>query len=436
MPGVATQDVIRQRNLSVLLRRLHVDGALSRADLTAAMGLNRSTIKALVEELAAMNLVTETIPGTAQRAGRPSHVVAVRCDTAYVLAANVGVDTVTVAAFGLGGHILARRDYPLGGPGASADAVIARLAAECAAIRSALERSPDRRLVGIGVAIPGMVHAEDGRVEFAPNLMWRNVPFAAPLSAALDVDVPIRIGNDGDLGALAEQVRGAGRGVAHLVYIAGEVGIGGGIIVDGRLVLGRHGFAGEIGHVMVHPDGRPCRCGGRGCLETEVGEEAILTACGRDPRAGRQATHEVFEAARRGDRRAQDGLRHIAVWLGRGLGSIINVFDPEVVIIGGPLSSLLPLAEPVIREELAASTLPHRRSVQIRPPGLGEDSSLFGAAELAFERLLEDPSMMGEGAARVRLAAEDSATADAVVEDLATADTAPTRPRQRAVSGS
>ncbi|MBX6372476.1 MAG: ROK family protein [Acidothermus sp.] len=430
MSNVTTQDVIRQRNLSVLLHLLHVEGARSRADLTAATGLNRSTIKALVEELAGLRLVTETIPGTAQRAGRPSHVVAVRPDTAYVLAANVGVDTVTVAAFGLGGCVVFRREYTLGGPGASPEQVIATLAAEFSTIRSIVEKEAGRRLVGIGVAIPGMVRAEDGRVEFAPNLMWHGVPFAAPLAEALDVEVPVRIANDGDLGALAEHIRGAGRGVGHLVYIAGEVGIGGGIIIDGRMVLGRHGFAGEIGHIVVNPQGRPCRCGSRGCLETEVGEEAILRACGRDPHGGRAAMRELFHAALHGDRRVLSGLHHVAVWLGRGLGNVVNVFDPEVVIVGGPLSALLPLAEDVIRGELAASTLPHRHHVRIVPPQLGEDSSLYGAAELAFETLLDDPTKFSEHLARARPYV-DQRLVDA---QALTGSRGSTRPRRKAES--
>jgi len=244
-PG-ATQDEIRRRNVSTLLRQVHVHGALSRAQLTGFMGLNRSTIKALVGELTDAGLVNETIPETGLRAGRPSHVVVPRSDTAYVLAANIGVDTVSAAAVGLGGVILARREYRLAGLGVKPDVVANRLAAEFRRLEAKLPLGS--WLAGVGVGVPGVVRRADGWVEFAPNMMWEGVPFGELLATRLDVPAGVRVGNDGDLGALAEHVRGAGRGIDHLLYLAGEVGIGGGIIVDGRTVAGAQGYAGEFGH--------------------------------------------------------------------------------------------------------------------------------------------------------------------------------------------
>jgi predicted NBD/HSP70 family sugar kinase len=200
------------------------------------------------------------------------------------------------------------------------------------------------------------------------------------------------VGNDGDLGGLAEHVRGAGRGIGHLIFLAGEVGIGGGIVVEGRILTGAHGYGGELGHMMVNPDGRPCRCGSRGCFETEVGEDAVLVACGREAGGGRPALLEVFNAARQGEPRAVDGLQHIAVWVARGLTSLVNIFNPDVVILGGPLSSLFLLTGDRIKSEMdSLSRFPGRAQVRLLQPGLGEDSSLLGAAESAFEPLLTDP---------------------------------------------
>jgi predicted NBD/HSP70 family sugar kinase len=386
----ATQDEIRRRNLSTLLQRVHLSGAQSRAQLTAAMGLNRSTIKALVEELADAGLVTETIPETGLRAGRPSHVVVPRSDTAYVLAANVGVDTVTVAAVGLGGVVVARREYRLGGPGVKPDAVAKRISEEFGRLKTRV--GEHAWLAGVGVGVPGVIRRPDGFVEFAPNLMWRGVPFAEMLSKRLGDQVCVLVGNDGDLGAMAEHAHGAGRGIDDLLYIAGEVGVGGGMIVQGHPVTGAQGYAGEFGHMIVNPKGRPCRCGSRGCFETEVGEEAVLRACGRDPAGGRTAMLEVFTAASRGEKRALDGLNDIAIWVARGLGSLVNIFNPEVVILGGPLSSLFFLTGDVIRAEMESLTMvAGRRRMRVVQPGLGEDSSLLGAAEMAFEELLDDP---------------------------------------------
>jgi predicted NBD/HSP70 family sugar kinase len=389
----ATQDEIRRRNLSTLLRQLHVQGAQSRAQLTESMGLNRSTIKALVGELADAGLVSETIPETGLRAGRPSHVVVPRSDTAYVLAANIGVDTVSVAAVGLGGVILARHEYRMS-TATKPDAVARRLATEFTRIRTKLPANA--WLSGVGVGVPGAVRTSDGLVEFAPNLMWRSAPFGEMLAERLDVHTDVRIGNDGDLGGLAEHVRGSGRGIGDLIYLAGEVGVGGGIIVDGRLVTGSQGYAGELGHMIVNPNGRLCRCGSRGCFETEVGEEAVLEACGRDPSGGRPAMLEVFAAANAGEQKALDGLHETARWVARGLATLVNLFNPDIVILGGPLSSLFFLTGDVINAQLETMTMfAGRRRVRLVPPGLGQDSSLLGAAELAFEPLIADPLDQG-----------------------------------------
>jgi predicted NBD/HSP70 family sugar kinase len=389
-PSGATQDEIRRRNVSTLLRQVHVQGQLSRAQLTARMGLNRSTIKALVGDLCDAGLVAETIPENGLRAGRPSHLVGPRSDTAYVLAANIGVDTVTVAAVGLGGVINARSEYRLPGPGVDYDAVIERLADELRRLQKSVK--PGGWLAGVGVGVPGAVRRADGFVEFAPNLGWRGVPFGDRLSQRLALPVQTSVGNDGDLGGLAEHVRGAGRGIGHLIYLAGEVGIGGGIVVDGRILTGAHGYGGELGHMMVNPNGRQCRCGSRGCFETEAGEDAVLVACGRTAGGGRAALLEVFAAASHGETRALEGLQSIALWVARGLTSLVNILNPDVVILGGPLSSLFFLTGDRIKSEMdAMSTFAGRAQVRLLQPGLGEDSSLLGAAELAFEPLLDDP---------------------------------------------
>lgn len=386
----ATQDEIRRRNVSTLLRHVHVRGALSRAQLTSLMGLNRSTIKALVDELIESGLVTETIPETGLRAGRPSHVVVPRTDTAYVLAANIGVDTVTVAAVGLGGIIHARREFRLPGPGVKPELVVKRLADVLRRLQTQVPAGA--WLAGVGIGMPGVVRQSDGFIELAPNLLWRGVPFGELIARRLDFGVPTRVGNDGDLGSFAEHVRGAGRGIDNLIYLSGEVGVGGGIIVDGRILTGAQGYAGELGHMIINPAGRQCRCGSRGCFETEVGEEAVLVACGREAGGGRRAMLEVFAAANSGEKRALEGLHSIAIWVARGLASLVNIFNPEIVILGGPLSSLFFLTSDVIRTEMDALTMFGHRRVQLLPPGLGEDSSLLGAAESAFEDLLIDPT--------------------------------------------
>jgi predicted NBD/HSP70 family sugar kinase len=312
-----------------------------------------------------------------------------RADAAYVLAANLGVDGVSAAAVGLGGRILARKEYRLSGVGSKPALVVGRLATE---LRKLVGQVPDGRLVGIGVGVPGTVRRSDGFVEQAPNMEWFGVPVAALVGERLGFGVPVRVGNDGDLGALAEHVRGAGRGCDNMIYIAGEVGVGGGLIVDGRTLQGAGGYAGEIGHMLVNPDGHRCRCGSTGCLETEAGEEALLREAGEPTDGGRPAARRVLERARGGDATAQAAVDRVATWLGRGIASLINVFNPEVVIMGGPQSRVFALAEGVVRATIERHAMsPARQQVRVVRPGLGGDSSLLGAAELAFEPLLADP---------------------------------------------
>ena len=389
-PG-ATQEEVRRRNLSTVLRAVHEAGAVSRAELTSSMGLNRSTIKALVAELEGAGLVREEIPDTRLGAGRPSHVVIPCHESVYVLAANINVDAVQVAVVSLGGRVIARKEYRLAGVGSDPDVVAARLARE---LRALAGRAPHgARLVGVGVGVAGVVRNVDGFIEFAPNLQWHRIPWGEILTARLRLPVVLRVANDGDLGALAELVRGAGRGLRDLVYVAGEVGIGGGLVMAGQLIQGAGGYAGEIGHILVNPDGRACRCGNRGCWETEAGEEALLRAGGMPPEAGRRGARRLLARARLGDPEAVGAVHEVALWVGRGIGSLVNVLNPDMVILGGVLSSVFELAEDTVRQVVERQSLdgPHR-DLRLAAAGLGGDSSLIGAAELAFELLLSDPA--------------------------------------------
>lgn len=380
---------MRRHNVSTVLRHVHVQGAISRADLTGRLGLNRSTIKAIVAELAASGLVSEELPRTRARAGRPSHVVVPRAG-AYVLAASMSIDCVHVAAIGLGGRVLARRERSLCGTDSQPAAVVARVATSLLRLRRDLP--PGSELVGVGVSVPGLVRRADGLVELAPNLGWVGVPFGDMLRSRLAVGVPLQVGNDADVGALAEHVRGAGRGSDNLIYISGEVGIGGGVIVAGRILEGSGGYAGELGHLGVNPAGRTCRCGAVGCLETEVGAEALLRAAGRPADGGTAAVAETIERAAAGDPAAVRGVEHVARWLGRGLGGIVNLLNPDLIILGGSLTAVFLAAPDVVHRALRASTLAaSARQLRIATPGLGADSSLLGAAESAFESLLNDP---------------------------------------------
>ena len=244
-------------------------------------------------------------------------------------------------------------------------------------------------MVGVGVGVPGLVRQPDGLVRFAPNLGWVDVPLGEHLAEALGLSVPVVVGNDSDLGAIAERLRGSAVGAANVIYLSGQVGVGGGIVVDGNLMMGAQGYAGEIGHMRVNPKGRACRCGAIGCWETEIGEPARAgrhrvarhDAGGRDRRAGRG----------RATRRRPRASRVVGDWLGVGVANLVNILNPDVVVFGGTLREILPAVRGSVEAALSSALTAPGEHVVLALPALGDDSTLLGAAETAFAPLLDDP---------------------------------------------
>jgi predicted NBD/HSP70 family sugar kinase len=382
----ASVDDVRRRNLSSLLRLLHVRGATSRADLTALTGLNRSTVKTLTEDLVVAHLARESAPVGRGGAGRPSILVEPASDRAHVLALDIGVEHLTALRLGVGGIVLDRRTLRQG----SGDFTVRRTLTRAARlVRTLIDATPaDSRCVGIGVGVCGVVSDDDGVVRFAPNLGWVDVPFGAMLADRIGTSMPIVLGNDGDLGARAEHLRGAARGLTDIVYVAGEVGIGGGVIVGGRPMRGTGGYGGEIGHMVVDPKGPLCRCGRRGCWETLISETAVLATTGA-PAGAQQA--DVLAAAERGEAWPRAGLKRVGRALGTGTANLVNIFNPQVIVYGGAVRHVFTATEPVVREALAGVLAAPAEQVQLVVAGLGDDSVAVGAAELAFEALLDDP---------------------------------------------
>jgi predicted NBD/HSP70 family sugar kinase len=388
-------DEIRRNNLGLLLDHVHRDGDLTRAQLTRRLHLNRSTIGALVTELAELGLVSEHVPTGSERAGRPSHVVGPRIDGPFAYAVDVEVDRVVRAAVGIQGRVLARSESRLTGDGRDPAHVVELVVAGLAPLRALLPAGAWP--VGVGVSIPGTVRRTDHRIELAPNLRWHDVSLEAMLAARLAARLPVSVGNDADLGALAEHSRGAGRGRDDLIYLNGKIGVGGGIITGGNPLPGHDGLAGEVGHMMLDSSGPPCHCGGRGCVETYIGEQALLRLSGRTGAPTRENVAELFSAARAGEPLACNGVRAVGVSLGRTVASLVNLLNPQVVIMGGSLSGILQLARREIEVEMERRAMAaSRRGVELCSAGLGDDSSLLGAADLAFRPLLTDPIAVGQ----------------------------------------
>jgi predicted NBD/HSP70 family sugar kinase len=391
-------ETIRRANLSAIVRALHVEGPLSRSELGARTGLTRSAIRVLIGELTSAGLVEERSGPPLGSPGRPSTVVRLRPQCAVVLALDIAVDYLAAAIVGLGGEVLrsARIDRPRAR--ASSDATIADLVGLARGL-GPLNDDPrsDEHLVGVAVAFAGIVRRSDGVVVMAPNLGWTDVPLGHPIAEALGTKTDILVANEADLGALAEHRRGAGAGVGDLLFVSGEVGVGGGLFFDGRPMTGAFGYGGEIGHMPLNPQGSECGCGSIGCWETEIGETALLALAGLPTDGGRAAVDEAMRRAKLGDARCVAAFQHVATWLGRGIATLVNVLNPSLVIVGGLFARIYPLIEEQMKLESARLSLrPSSAVVSIVPSALGVEAPLLGAAELAFEQLLDDPTSIGE----------------------------------------
>lgn len=384
-------ETVRRANLSAIVRELHLRGPQSRSELVARTGLTRTAIRALIGELVAGDLVVEERGESDGAPGRPSPLVRPRPESTVVLALEIAVDSLAAALIGVGGETLDQLRIPRPRGHLSVDEIVVDLHDLTQAIPGFADHCD--RIVAIGVAIAGVVRRADGMVSSAPNLGWRDVPLGERLAEALRLDVPVHIANEADLGAVAELRRGSARGADDVLFIWGEVGVGGGIIVDGKLLTGVAGYAGEIGHLPVNPNGATCACGSQGCWETEIGERALLRRAGRPEDGGPDEVDALLSAASSGDAPSLAALEHVGRWLGTGLAGLVNVLNPRVVVLGGLLARLYPFVDTMLEAQLDRMSLAGPRGlVRLATAELGTDALLIGGAELAFEPFLADPA--------------------------------------------
>ncbi|MFG6444522.1 ROK family protein [Microbacterium sp. P07] len=391
-------DDLRRNNLGSALALIHARRSLSRADLTRAMGLNRSTIASIVADLEARDLVVVGEARDTKRIGRPSLEISTS-DRHVVIAVNPELDATTLGIVAMGGRVLREVRFEHERP-PTAREVVNVVTALVAGMQPELGQAHE--IVGAGVAVPGLVSAADGSVRLAAHLEWVDEPITAMISDALGV--PAWAANDASCGVVAEVLFGAGVGSGNVAYLnGGASGIGGGIVAESRLLQGRGGFGGEIGHTLVRSGGTICRCGAAGCFEAEVTRDALLEIAG----VGVENPHELEALLAQGyaDR---DDVRALAdlqiVHLGIALRTIVNLMNPEVVVLGGFLGILGQLGGERLERMLRAAALPGPAGqVRLERSQLGRVNLLIGAAELAFRPLLSDPTVVPLGTRRARL---------------------------------
>ena len=375
----------RQANLSRLLRLAHLEGPVSRATLTGATGLNRSTIADLVGDLVALGVAEERAPDPSRRVGRPSPLVAAH-PRVVAIAVNPEVDALTIAAVGLDRAVRRRERIEMTrllGPEGTA-----RLIGE----RVAEWRSDDlaeAAIAGVGVAVPGLVRASDGLVRDAPHLRWTDTALRELIEAA--TGLPAVVGNDATLGVLAEHLFGAARGIDDVVYLnGGASGIGGGLIVQGMPVAGASGYSGEFGQNRPGIASTADRRADNGVLEDEVSRARLLAVLGQ-ANADEPALAEMLRVASAPE--VRDEIARQRRILSTALANAVNVLNPAVVVLGGFLAMLAGDDLDGFTEAVVAQTMPaNGEDLEIRPAALAEDRLLIGAAEAAFAELLRDPA--------------------------------------------
>jgi predicted NBD/HSP70 family sugar kinase len=360
-----------------------VEGPQARASLTERTGLNRSTTASLIAELVEIGLVEENAPEPTNRVGRPSPVASVD-PRVVAIAANTEVDALTLAAVRLDQTVALRERIPVDGPltpEQTADLIADRV--------REWQDGPlaDSRIVGIGMAVPGLVRVADGLVRQAPHLGWKDVPLRDLV--AWRTGLPASIGNDASLGAVAEHLYGAARGIDHVVYLDSTSGIGGGLVVHGMPVTGAAGYAGEFGQNrpgILDPDDQ--RAPG-GVLEDEVNRSRVLVLLGL---GGVDEPTLAAAIAASSDPAVPIELARQTRVLAAALANAVNVLNPSMVVLGGFLATLAELSPDDLTALVRAQCMPaSAEHLEIRPALLGIDRQLVGAAEIAFWELLRAP---------------------------------------------
>lgn len=385
------QASLRHANLALVLRTvLAADEAPSRADVAGATSLTRSTVSRLVDELVAGGLLdeVESSAGGVGRPGRPSTPLRAAGARFAALGLQVGVSHLAARLVDLTGAVIAEQTVPIDLTGSKPAPTLRRV--RTLAGRVLAEAPSGVTVVGAGLALPGIVDTTGGRLLSAPNLGWADVAPASALGDTLG-GLTLRVGNEADLAAhaFAHPAPGRQRDPATFVYLSGEVGIGGAVVVDGDVMTGRYGWAGEIGHVCVDPDGPACRCGSTGCLERYAGRFAMLSAAGLQP-----STHPTVlaERAQAGDEKACAAVRSAARALGIALAGVVNVLDIPTVVLGGHLAHVGELLAPDVEAMLSRRVLSaHWATPEVVVAPDDPAAGATGAALVELHRLVDDP---------------------------------------------
>ena len=394
------QDKVRKINKSLILNTLRLHAPISRAQVANVTGLTRGTVSNIVNVLIEDGLVFEDKLQDS-KIGRPSILLGLRADGGAVIGVEIGVDFISVLLTNFVAETLWEIRVQTTALQSQTD--IINQAENY--IDQALSIAKEHRLtpLGIGVGLPGLVNVRQGNLVMAPNLHWKNVPLRLILNQRFHL--PVYIENEANLAALGEYYFGVARNVDNFIYLSSDIGLGGGIVIDGRLFRGGHGYGGEIGHIQRNPQGEECGCGRIGCWETQVGPRAVLHRVKKefqkypdqsllDVCSGNleNLTFDiVVKFALNGDVICRQAIEEVAVNLGVGIADLVNIFNPDLIVIGGAFIQGKEILHSIIEKTIFSNTLqPATDNLQIKFSERSTEACVLGAVAVVLDDILRE----------------------------------------------
>ncbi len=398
MKDTADQKLVRKLNNNVIIEVLRKEAPLSRANLSAITGLNRSTISSIIDDLIDEGWVKETT-FQINKIGRPGLLLEINPAGGFAVGIEIGVDFILCVVTDFSAEVIWRKRIEID-PN-EGQLLIHQKAFELAADAINFGKKECNRALGIGIAIPGLVDVHNGVLKLAPNLKWENVPLR--LIWNQQFHYPVYIENDGNAAALGEYYFGAARGTEDFIYIAAGYGLGSGIIIDGKLLQGNKGYTAEIGHMTYDPEGNECSCGKRGCYETVIGPRAVIESFKKllkekgsdktllkitDSNDSPINYDSIVNAAKENDQIALDALKDVGCKLGLVVSYLVNIFNPKMIILGGALNYAKDFIQPIVEDVVRKYTLDLcQEDLEITNSQLEQESSVMGMIGLVFENL-------------------------------------------------
>ena len=394
------QEKVRKVNRSLILNTLRLHAPVSRAQVANITGLTRGTVSNIVNSLIEEGLVLEDQLQDS-KVGRPSILLRLRPDGGAVIGVEIGVDFISVLLTNFVAELLWETRVKTS-PSQSQTDIIHQAETY---IEQALDIAKEHTLrpLGIGVGLPGLVNVRQGNLIMAPNLHWQNVPLRLMWNQRFHL--PIYIDNEANLSTLGEYYFGVARDTDNFIYLSSDIGLGGGVMLDGRLFRGANGYGGEIGHIQRDPQGELCACGRVGCWETLVGPRAVLRrvknelsvrqdmqlleACSGD--FGNLTFEMIVQFALEGNVICREAMEDVAVNLGVGIADLVNIFNPQMVVIGGAFIAGKDILHSIIEKTIVSNALqPSVENLQIKFSERNTEACVLGAVAVVLDDILRE----------------------------------------------